>query len=68
MWQHWINAVLWDRQTNSRPIYQKLSDRHLYPNGADLMNNALAEEMLNSHALHLLKTFQSSLRRWLVLK
>ena len=41
-------------------MYQKLSDRHLYPNGADLMNNALAEEMLNSDALHLLKSFQSS--------
>ena len=61
VWQHWIDAVEWDRTMNSRPIHYKVTDTHLYPNGAEKMRNQLGEDMLNEDMLHLMREYQSSL-------
>ncbi|KAL3868679.1 hypothetical protein ACJMK2_041457 [Sinanodonta woodiana] len=61
LWKHWISAVHWDREVHSRPIHHKVSDAHLYPNSAEKMRNHLAEEMLDSNTLFLMKSYQASL-------
>ncbi|XP_070575008.1 uncharacterized protein [Ptychodera flava] len=60
-WEHFKNAVLWDRDVNSRPIYYRISDTHLAPNKAEKMRNHLAEDMLNKEMLHLMEVYQSCL-------
>ncbi|PIK38809.1 hypothetical protein BSL78_24364 [Apostichopus japonicus] len=61
VWQQWIDAVKWDRKVNSRPIHQKISDSHLFPDSSEKMRNHLAEEMLDADALNLLKCYTASL-------
>ncbi|XP_014675321.1 PREDICTED: uncharacterized protein LOC106815380 [Priapulus caudatus] len=61
VWQHWIDAVEWDRNVNSRPIYHKVTDTHLHPSGSEKMRNHLAEQMLNDEMFHLMQCFQNSL-------
>ena len=61
VWDHWVQAVDWDRNTNSRPIHYKVTDTHLYPNGSDKMRNQLAEDMLDKNMLQLMECYQASL-------
>ncbi|KAL3842007.1 hypothetical protein ACJMK2_020080 [Sinanodonta woodiana] len=61
LWKHWISAIHWDQEVHSRPIHHKVSDAHLYPNSAEKIQNHLAEEMLGSNTLFLMKSYQASL-------
>ena len=60
-WQMWIDAYHWDRNSNPFPIHHKLSDEHLFPNGAQKMRNKLAFETLNDDMYNLMKEYQKSL-------
>jgi hypothetical protein len=61
IWGHWISAVKWDREVNTRPLCHKITDQHLYPNSSEKMRNHLAEDMLNEDFLYLMEAFQSDL-------
>lgn len=54
-------AVEWDRNTNGRHIHHKVTESHLHPNIAEKMRNELAETMLNTDMLHLMKSYRDSL-------
>lgn len=62
-WSQWIAAANWDEKTNSRRINHKLTSSHLNPDSAEKMRNHLAEEVLDSNMLHLMKEYQKSLRK-----
>ncbi|KAJ8045597.1 Spectrin beta chain, non-erythrocytic 1 [Holothuria leucospilota] len=61
LWQHWINATKWDRDTNSRLIHHKITNAHIFPNQSEKMRNHLAEEMLDEDALYLMKCYRATL-------
>ena len=61
LWEHWINAYNWDINTNPFPLHRKLTDEHIYLSTQSKMRNHLAEEVLNSDMLHLMKKFKNSL-------
>jgi hypothetical protein len=61
IWGHWISAVKWDREVNTRPLCHKITDQHLYPNSSEKMRNHLAEDMSNEDFLYLMEAFQSDL-------
>ena len=61
IWEHWISAVKWDREVNTRPLCHKITDQHLYPNSSEKMRNLLAEDMLNEDFLYLMEAFLSDL-------
>lgn len=58
VWQQWLDAVRWDRITNSRLLHYKASDTHLYPSHVEKMRNHLAEEMLDADMLNLMEHYQ----------
>ena len=60
IWVHWVAAVYWDRQTNSRPMHYKVTDEHLHLDGPQNMANHLAEDMLDDRMLFLMIAFQQS--------
>ena len=62
VWDHWIDAVRWDEQTNSRRIYHKIGQSHLYPDSAEKMRNHLAEEVLDINMYNLMKHYKLSLK------
>lgn len=61
VWKQWEMAVEWDRTVNARRIHHKVTDSHLHPNLAEKMRNELAETMLDSEMLNLMKSYQNSL-------
>lgn len=58
VWQQWADAVIWDRNTNGRLIHYKVTDTHIFPNGAEKMRNHLAEDMLDGQMLNLMRQYQ----------
>lgn len=60
-------AVEWDRTMNARRLHHKVTDSHLHANLAEKMRNELAETMLNSEMLNLVKSYQNSLSNGSVL-
>ncbi|XP_060559921.1 uncharacterized protein LOC132719970 [Ruditapes philippinarum] len=60
-WEHWCKAYLWDTSNNALKIYQKLTNDHFFLNPQLKMRNALAEDVLNSDMLHLMRKYQESL-------
>ena len=67
VWKLWEMAVEWDRNTNGRRIHHKVTESHLHPNIAEKMRNELAETMLNTDMLHLMKSYRDSLSNGKVL-
>lgn len=61
VWKYFVDAVQWDRKTNTRLINQKITDCHLYPNNSEKMRNHLAEDMLNKDMLNLMYSYKASL-------
>ncbi|KAJ8313792.1 hypothetical protein KUTeg_008353 [Tegillarca granosa] len=60
-WRHFRQAYLWDISSHSFPVYHKLSQDHIFLTSEAKMRNHLAEEVLNTDMLHLMKLFQKSL-------
>jgi hypothetical protein len=58
VWQQWLDAVQWDRTTNSRLLHYKASDTHLHPSHVEKMRNHLAEEMMDDEMLNLMLHYQ----------
>ena len=61
VWEMWVNAYFWDRN-NPFPIHRKLTDEHLFPNNAQKMRNKLAFDVLDQEMLHLMQTYNASLK------
>ena len=61
VWNHWMEAFLWDRSHNSMRVHQKLTNEHIFLTNVSKMRNHLAEEVLNKDMLHLMKVYQQSL-------
>ena len=57
----WVNAYFWDKN-NPFPIHRKLTDEHLFPNNAQKMRNKLAFDVLDQEMLHLMQTYNASLK------
>lgn len=60
-WDHFRKAYLWDISNNPFPIHQKLTNEHLFLSNEGKMRNHLAEDVLNTEMLHLMKVYQQSL-------
>ena len=61
IWKHWITAVQLDWEANSRRIHFTVTESHLHPNSSEKMRNELAETMLNSDMLNLMKCYRERL-------
>jgi hypothetical protein len=59
----WIHKI-WG---TIRRIHHKVTESHLHPNIAEKMKNELAETMLNTDMLHLMKSYRDSLSNGKVL-
>lgn len=55
VWTHWLEAYKWDQAENSFPVFGQLSTEHMQPNQRDKMRNRLAEDVVGSKMLHLMK-------------
>ena len=60
-WTHFKQAYLWDISTNPFPVHHKLTQEHMFLTSENKMRNHLAEDVLNSEMLHLIKLYKSSL-------
>ncbi|VDI58847.1 Hypothetical predicted protein [Mytilus galloprovincialis] len=60
-WTHFKQAYLWDISTNPFPVHHKLTQEHMFLTSENKMRNHLAEDVLNSEMLHLMKLYKSSL-------
>ena len=58
IWEHWVNAFKWDRDTNAFPLHHKLTHDHFFLSQESKMRNSLAEDVLNVEMLHLMESFQ----------
>jgi hypothetical protein len=56
-WQMFIDCFQWDR-SNALQLHQKLTNEHLFPSTQSKMRNHLAEEVLNSDMLHVIKQYK----------
>ena len=61
LWKHFINAYIWDKSNNFLRIHSKLTNDHFWLNSTLKMRNHLAEEVLNSDMLLLLKEYRDAL-------
>ncbi|KAK3108741.1 hypothetical protein FSP39_014554 [Pinctada imbricata] len=61
LWDHFKNAYVWDITSNPFPIYHKLSQDHFSLTSENKMRNYLAEDVLNSEMLNLMKQYKVSL-------
>ena len=61
VWQQWLDAVKWDRDSNSQRIHYKVTEAHLNPSSTEKMRNELAQDMLGAEALHLMTVYQATL-------
>ena len=57
-WEHWIHAWEWDWEHHSLPLYQQLTREHLFLDCKSKMRNHLAEDVLNSNMLRLMKDYK----------
>jgi len=55
-WQMFIDCFKWDQQ-NSLQLHRKLTNEHIFPDSQQKMRNYLAEDVLNSEMLHLMKQY-----------
>ncbi|XP_071111146.1 uncharacterized protein [Haliotis cracherodii] len=60
VWKMWIDSYEWDKQ-HGLSIHHKLGNDHIHPNKADLMRNHLAEEVLDSNMLSLMRLYKQNL-------
>lgn len=60
-WTHFKQAYLWDISTNPFPVHHKLTQEQMFLTSENKMRNHLAEDVLNSEMLHLMKLYKSSL-------
>lgn len=56
----WADAFTWD-QLNTFKTHHKLTNEHIFPNGAQKIRNKLAYECLNDNMLNLMIQFSSTL-------
>ncbi|KAK3107457.1 hypothetical protein FSP39_015012 [Pinctada imbricata] len=54
-WQMFCDAYHWDKQ-NALQIHRRLTNEHLYPSTQSKMRNHLAEQVMDTDMLHLLKS------------
>lgn len=59
-WQMFIDCYKWDQQ-NSLQLHRKLTNDHIFPDSQMKMRNYLAEDVLNSEMLHLMRQYQNYL-------
>lgn len=59
-WQMFIDSYRWDQQ-NGLQLHRKLTNEHLFPDSQLKMRNYLAEDVLSSEMLHLMKQYQNSI-------
>ena len=57
VWKHWMDAHRFNsnRDINPIAIHRKLTEAHISPNQSELMRNHLAEDVLDTEMLHLMK-------------
>lgn len=60
-WSHFRQAYLWDISKNPFPVHHRLTQEHIFLTSENKMRNHLAEEVLNSDMLHLMKLYKESL-------
>ena len=61
LWVHFKNAYLWDRCSNYLRVHRRLTPDHFNLNSSLKMRNHLAEHVLNTDMLFLVKQYQQSL-------
>jgi hypothetical protein len=61
VWDHWVKAFQWDKLKNPVRVHPKLTNDHLFLSKSDKMRNHLAEDVLNSDMLYVMKQYQLSL-------
>lgn len=60
IWEHFKEAYMFNTQMGFR-IHRKLTKEHIEISGASKMRNKLAEEVLNTEMLYLMKSYQATL-------
>ena len=55
LWSHWEEAYLWDQNSNSLPIHERLKEDHFHLTPSSRMRNALAEDVLDKRMLFLMQ-------------
>ena len=60
-WQHFRDAYTWDCNNHYLRIHRKLTPEHLELNTSLKMRNHLAEQILNSDMLYLMRQYQKTL-------
>ena len=56
-WQMFIDCYKWDTH-NSLQCHRKLTNDHIFPDNQQKMRNHLAEQVLNSEMLHLMRQYK----------
>ena len=60
-WKHFRNAYLWDISEHPFPLHHRLTRDHFFLTSEAKMRNHLAEDVLNSEMLHLMKMYKKKL-------
>lgn len=56
-WQMFADTFKWD-QENALQLHQKLTNEHIFPDSQQKMRNHLADEVLNTEMLHLMRQYK----------